>query len=342
MAPYVNLQQLQVPMTDFASLNFPNTKGITILEPGLNWAQEDGTLAYNGTYLGPQSAVERVVSAAVIQGSVLSITPPLNALNASWALDFPGPAIQCRNVSTTMRNTLIISEGPYTSIYYGFMSWVPLNSDLMSNTSMPSNQTLSTSLGPLNVTGPTPATIFVAAFPDWVPPNAIEDAPPSQTFADSTILQCQLYNASYHAEFVYTDGVQDVNITLGQKYNDVNAISILRATNATAESSLSVTTVRNLAYQSVMDASGATLIGSIFTREVVTSPSPSYYVSVSSAVLSTVLAETIELQFLKQKRRLRCWVHRQRLVLRASASSIRHPQLCLWLAPLKFCSAMLL
>jgi len=286
-------------MTDFASLNFANTKGITIQIPGAT-DEDDAVLAYNGTYFGPQSAVARVVSASVLQGSVLSITPPLDALNASWALDFPGPAIQCRNVSTAMRNAIIntmtIKRKP-CPVYYGFMSWVPGNSDLMSNASMPNNETVLTSLGPLNVTGPTPATIFVAAFPDWLPPSAIQTVD-CQTFDGSTILQCQLYNASYHAEFSYTNGVQDVNITLGQKYNDIHVLSEIHSTNATAESSLAVTTVRNLAYQSVMDSFGVTLIGQISTRYLLVPPSS--YVSVSSAVLSTVLAETIELQFLKQ------------------------------------------
>lgn len=284
-------------MTDFASLNFANTKGVTILIPAAT-DEEDPIYAYNGTYLGPQSAVARVVSASVLQGSVLSITPPLDALNASWALDFPGPAIQCRNVSTAMRNAIIgtiSNKRKPCPAFYGFMSWVPENSDLMLNTSMPNNQTLNTSLGPVNVTGPTPATIFVAAFPDWVPANALQPYD-CQTFDGSTILQCQLYNASYHAEFSYTNGVQDVNITLGQRYNDVHVLSEIRSSNATAESSLAVTTVRNLAYQSVMDSFGVTLVGEISTRFALFDSS---YVSVSSAVLSTVLAETIELQFLK-------------------------------------------
>jgi len=70
-------------------------------------------------FIGPSHTVQNVASAALGLGQILPIPPP--AANASWVLEFWGPALHCSDVLGTKRNAI------WRNIWNAFNSSNPLN-----------------------------------------------------------------------------------------------------------------------------------------------------------------------------------------------------------------------
>lgn len=85
-----------VPNVGFVSLNYVDSMTPANFQP-----QDGQNLPVEYYYQGPSKAVEQVVQAVAAEGSRLTVVPP--APNATWTLDFPGPALQCQNVSDSSR-----------------------------------------------------------------------------------------------------------------------------------------------------------------------------------------------------------------------------------------------
>ena len=111
---------LQVPQFDFATLNY--------VAPLSN---SDG---FRGTYLwdwsGPSQSVQHIALAVMGLGQILPIPSP--ASNATWTLEFWGPALQCNDVAKTERDRTWVniwnSYNRSTTGPYAFLSWVPWSS----------------------------------------------------------------------------------------------------------------------------------------------------------------------------------------------------------------------
>ena len=115
-----NSTKMQVPRVDFTSLNFVN------LQPT---AYARRAFMYNG----PTYAVEKVVTASMTQGNILSIDPP--SINSSWTLDFHGPALNCQpvgpdmqrnvlqNINDSYQQSIAGNDRPHPYISYGYLSW---------------------------------------------------------------------------------------------------------------------------------------------------------------------------------------------------------------------------
>jgi hypothetical protein len=171
------------------------------------------------------------------------------------------------------------------------------------------------SLGPLPefVNGSTsvPATFYAGTFYNMTNQDGYDGEPCSTSQFNNnpppniTVLQCMLYNSSYHVNFSYVDGAQTINITLDESpYNPVTSISNLNSTypwgpladytpNGTVIS-YKPAYVENLAYQSVMGAFGQIVVGTIWNSD----DTWGLPVSSSTSVMSTVLGETKELAWL--------------------------------------------
>ena len=79
---------------------------------------------------GPSQAIQSMASRVMAGGQVLPVTPP--ASNATWTLDFWGPALQCDDVPANKSEQIFTNiwnsydfDGPGNSSTYGFLSWVP-------------------------------------------------------------------------------------------------------------------------------------------------------------------------------------------------------------------------
>jgi hypothetical protein len=85
---------MTVPNIDFRSLSF-----IAKFQAAAGSSGESGLCL---SYGGPSPAVSRVANAVMVQGEVLPFQTP--NFNASWKLDFFGPAILCGHVTGEQRS----------------------------------------------------------------------------------------------------------------------------------------------------------------------------------------------------------------------------------------------
>ncbi|KAM0246589.1 hypothetical protein ACHAQJ_010172 [Trichoderma viride] len=114
----------RVPRVDFTSLNFANVQGQQGLSPVFQ-------------YSNPQYSVLQSVAGSTTGGHILPISSPHE--NATWLLEFPGPALSCDSInegSTLYDNikknilTAMASGGGVENNYgcmrsFGYVSWVP-------------------------------------------------------------------------------------------------------------------------------------------------------------------------------------------------------------------------
>ncbi|KAL9632579.1 MAG: hypothetical protein Q9204_003730 [Flavoplaca sp. TL-2023a] len=108
---------LQVPQFEFASFNYAAGLIDNLSNDYLEWS-------------GPSQAIQYMASRVMAAGQVLPITSP--APNATWTLDFWGPALQCNDVPETKRNQIFTNiwnsyniDDPRDPASYSFLSWVP-------------------------------------------------------------------------------------------------------------------------------------------------------------------------------------------------------------------------
>ena len=222
---------LRVPNLDFGSMNF--------LAPMPAWISPhdigDPT-AY--LYNGPSQATLEISNAVLAGGEILQMNPP--APNASWTIDFVGPSIKCDNVPTAMHQRLRrnIADGLNASeaaLVYGYLAWFPdfgwLGDDLIDTLPFmaeAANGSLEFQAGSVSgLVDSDHISLYLAALPsvfgattemvahefgvssNWSSNADIPD------WLDGTIVQCILYNSTYHVDLDYVNGEQTIafNVT---------------------------------------------------------------------------------------------------------------------------------
>ncbi|KAL7919901.1 hypothetical protein ACQKWADRAFT_322608 [Trichoderma austrokoningii] len=270
-----SVSMTRVPQIDFTSLNFANINS------------EDVIPLF--TYSNPQSPVLQVVAESIVGGRILPIPSPYQ--NATWLLNFPGPALSCERIDTgstlyqNISNNIFLGMsagyGRSLCVYsFGYLSWVPEaapdGTDLTFlpfpgtswNTSNTSYAAPSQGVGPLN-TGE-PLTLLIAALPNMQSnPLGICDARDNATMPqliNMTITKCKMHNTSYVANFTYIDNIQSVELTTQGLLNNITGQEFLPSSdplNSENGSGYNVSIVENFAYQAVMDAFGRMFVGSI-------------------------------------------------------------------------------
>ncbi|KAJ5092865.1 hypothetical protein N7456_008726 [Penicillium angulare] len=260
----------RVPRVDFTSMNFVNLESETVNGVTKRDATVVPDLYFEETYMSPSSEVESVVSSSAMQGRVLSVDAP--AVNASWKLDFHGPAINCSTVNQTLGNAItddVISTinasaslasgtSGRSLAAYGFLSWVPYDSSL--NGSLPFygvNKWSSTTPTPrYSYIGPTtgserknsstrgdvswsdsssPLSFFVATFPHMQELSYKDASSMWRTALDPNVVQCTLHNASYGVDFTVENGKTEAHITKRELLNSIEYMDTIRvkATSST-------------------------------------------------------------------------------------------------------------
>ena len=261
----------------------------------------------------------KVVTAAAGPGAVLPISAPGNQPNASYVQHFAGPALQCKDVTGPLRGQIIsnvnISSWNATTSY-GYLTWVPTTTkvlpfDLVSVSDRYDQwQLQSVPLGP--TAGP--LSIFVFTSPNMRNPYDYGMDPEYDYYGNATIIKCQLMNATYSSSFNWTNGIRslDAIVTTSAEavlYRDavdcagfLYTQDIYTADDYTGPAARNIsrplsdfnnTIVRNFAYQSVMQAFGNILKGSI------NYPRYPNGLVVTTNVMDTVLGATRELSLLR-------------------------------------------
>ncbi|KAF2715845.1 hypothetical protein K431DRAFT_308282 [Polychaeton citri CBS 116435] len=231
---------LNVPNLDFRSFRFLAEMPSRAFRPDFD------TDPVSYWYNGPSQLVERVATAVASLGQILPIAHPAGRSNASYTLDFHGPALSCQAMesgqSIDVQQQIVdyaFSKPQYCGSPYGYLAWtssrlplVPSASykyvDDHGETEIRRNYTLvSDSLSP----DLEPATLYAVAVPAlWrmvafnshaasplciaTPQNEASNQtePLGRYGAQFAAIQCQLYNSTYKVGFDYTEGDQDISI----------------------------------------------------------------------------------------------------------------------------------
>ncbi|KAI0206812.1 hypothetical protein F4808DRAFT_454730 [Astrocystis sublimbata] len=202
------------------------------------------------SYNGPNKEVKGIATATAVGGSILPITP--TAANSSWELDFYGPSVRCSKVGKPIQlrfekdiarwlwnetNSSIREKNCFKP--EGFIAW---SADVESNSNTvpgPYHQIHlgNSTIGSLDNSDYPFSGIYIALIPHIFDTMLMSthytltacfresQTSASKPLADlnATMLQCGLYNASYHVEFRFESGIQSVD-------TQVKSLEALKAT----------------------------------------------------------------------------------------------------------------
>lgn len=250
-------------------------------------------------YRTPQYPVLQVVAESTVGGRILPISSPYQ--NATWLLEFPGPALSCENIYNgsalyeNITNNILaaMTLGNASCAYsFGYIAWVPEVTPIRTeisflpfpgrslNTSNTQYEAPSQGVGPM-AAGTEPLTLLVAALPnmlswnsdscDYYDPTSVFDQ-----FANMTLTRCMMYNTSYVANFTYVDNIQSINLTTQGFYNNITGQDFLTGALLLSyveggkgdnfsdyKFGYNVSLVETYAYEAVMDAFGRIFVGTI-------------------------------------------------------------------------------
>lgn len=304
----------RVPRIDFTSLNFASITG------------QGGFSSVYWEYSNPQYTVLEDVGASTSGGHILPI--PSAHQNATWLVEFPGPALSCQsidpgsvlynNITNNILTAMVASIGMPCLRSFGYISWVPTADvetlainllpfpDIISvnDTYEPPSDTL----GPMAAASPTTSAnalaLYLAALPGMSDSasaglcaynNGTYTQYALSQLANMTLTQCTMYNTSYIANFTYINGAQNVNLTTQGSYNYVTYIDGI----GSAAPHLNRLNVENFAYQAVMDAFGRMFVGTITVNTIESSAEGTSSQTIGTAMVTTPLLNTRELNFLQ-------------------------------------------
>ena len=261
-------------------------------------------------YTIPSREVIEVVKAVAATGSILPIAPPNP--NATWSLEFSGPALECSNISDTLsaeiRANIASSAGVGEACTaYGYLAWlegVPFVNGSSSGEASDSGYVFNSRI----FQGTSmPAALFLVASPNAMavdehnaPPAACEEGPETyyEAEAGAIMLRCDMRASTYRTSFNYTNGLQEVIVSTelldDLPIETVSSVNCTTSGDGNGSCELSPELLHTLSYQAIMDAVTYLITGFISAEQNDTTP------LISTQVISTALISTPELDFLAQ------------------------------------------
>jgi hypothetical protein len=330
-----------VPNVAFSSLNY--VAKMPVAKRSVEAHDAIDYYAYNG----PDSEVQRIATAVGALGEIQPIRPP--ALNSSWELDFYGPSLQCETIEGSLRHQ-IQANIPQQSCpdVWGweeisnlvYLAWSGTHdgddrSDGANETTLELPFVAKTDGGAPELSTGSKNGPFSPFYLALMPPmwkSRQEACPEPQSISGAatkfkvkeyesnmTYFQCNLYNASYHASFVFENGVQNITKKV-ERHESVDTVNIVQGTYSQVEfwpghtdrcarlsqpkpghwdyangpCRLEESLLQGLSYTAVVDAFRQLLMGTI--REDFSSDQ-----SLDTKIVATVLMRSKELQFLVPK-----------------------------------------
>lgn len=296
-------------------------------------------------YAGPMPEVQKVTAGAAAQGAISSIEPPSTNSSWTLKFHGPAIVCDkvdqtlsnyitqdVERVINASRISYKYEVMQYTeATVYGYLSWAPgVNNSV--EESLPFyrrdvNDTYAlrtASLGPvtesaINIGGISPSlstpqkplgdgaplSLFFATFPHMVDYDvALEKV--HLTARDPTILRCVLHNASYQTNFTYINGDQSIHVTDQNILNPMGYLAGVDSNLANSSWFHNSDVMEAFSYQSIMEAFGDLLIGSI--SEYIQTENVNGHAGAqndtdshtsNTSVISTALMETKELQVIQ-------------------------------------------
>ncbi|KAJ3560573.1 hypothetical protein NPX13_g9256 [Xylaria arbuscula] len=194
----IESSMMKVPIVDFTNITFANVKVID---------HEDDTDGLN-KYDGPVAPVARAVARSILGGDVVSYLPPFT--NSSYRTSVVGPALKCHDVG----NSTEFWKKQAMSLYNASISYVlpdqvgPANILYLSypNTGdipWESKDGYDYTFSPAGISGPPYGFTIIARAYDY---HDILD--------NTTMVQCELWDATYSTHFTYQEGIQTISSTI--------------------------------------------------------------------------------------------------------------------------------
>ncbi|KAK0919569.1 hypothetical protein LTR91_002466 [Friedmanniomyces endolithicus] len=230
---------MNVPNVDFTSLNLAAPMA----------AGNDGSesISFHYLYAGPSLSVQQITNVVSAHGTIIPVAAP--SVNSSWDLDFHGPSLDCAPVAADFRQMVLANVLDYTSSLNtgatpnrsygpGYISWHPPSMV----PDQPASSNLPFVLININSTSPADnllnnaytsglsssdmASVFLATTPtlfssisneDYYGPALCQGMPwysatLAEYYSTSTVLRCDVHNATYHTTFNISNSEQTVSI----------------------------------------------------------------------------------------------------------------------------------
>ncbi|KAJ6041242.1 uncharacterized protein N7446_010865 [Penicillium canescens] len=342
LAPFKEYMFKRVPCVDFTSANFASLGSIIVPN---STAQTYWITGYNGPTPETQRVVNSVATQGTIlpiEPPAVNSSWSVEFYGPTIVCDHVNHTLAdyiTQNVAQAINGSKMITEaGTPTFRMYDYLSWAPESEDPIDSTPFRQVQGNGSDtytqrlvqLGPLLkdpdnpfvrvltpakpfIDGP-PLSLFVAVFPhalEYTEYNKVVENVDS-IVQKSTILRCLLHNASYQADLTYVNRDQTVNVTDRTVLNGVSFIEGVANTDFDKRIFSNISFIHNpqlmesLSYQSIMDAFGTLLVGSISTEiAVVINRKGSHNTSLSNTdspnttIASTTLMDTEEMRFIQ-------------------------------------------
>ncbi|KAI1420466.1 hypothetical protein F5Y12DRAFT_719531 [Xylaria sp. FL1777] len=289
-----------VPNVDFTSFHYLAGMSVYPTVTG-----DDGNPLYVYGYKGPSIGVEKVAMAVAAQGVILPIDAP--AKNASWTLDFYGPSLSCGTMNDTMRGLVDSNIAAWLS--NDTRAGSP-NCELHASTYLCWTPSVGYDTNPLPFiddefsmgSGGTP--LYIALLP-----SIIEDPCMDIENKSTTFLQCDLHNASYHVNFNYKSGIQNIEFEIDRlesvdTVQEVFGPDLWDGSNTTCNQladihgpglgnlcEIDTSLLRRLSYTGILDAFHRPVIGEVSVGEF-------GLAEVNTNLFATSLVDTPELAYL--------------------------------------------
>ncbi|KAK1524373.1 uncharacterized protein CCOS01_09460 [Colletotrichum costaricense] len=236
------------PLSMFLSLLFWLLPFATLLTPATLTVK---AAVARGIIVGPISSISFTSEAfaRLTDGTIIPMASIYG--NASWNLDFEGPALRCSalDVDDELRINVTKSATERCSDGYCYrdISWMPESTtDLSPFSPDKKDSTRDTVSGPRDA----PITLYVVENND----DGLSD---SNMLVLDSFTKCTLYSASYQTEFSYRSGVQEIStIPIANEPSEPWLQSVGTMSTKTFNKGVGVP------FQAVMDAFSSMLIGS--------------------------------------------------------------------------------
>ncbi|KAI0967657.1 hypothetical protein F4678DRAFT_239427 [Xylaria arbuscula] len=311
-----------VPNVDFTSFNY--VAGI----PWYDYSIAPMTSEY--VYNGPSIGVEKVAVAVAAQGAILPIAPP--AENSSWSLDFYGPSLSCGAMKDSVQsqvepNIVQFLNRSNDCLFRADtdLCWNPndynnmgvLGLDSRNITPLPYlDGDVAENFSKGDYKGPfTPIYITLLPFILPSPCEALDNNQVLSLLQNASYFQCDLHNASYHVDFSYKSGMQNIAFQIDRLEAVTNVFHMFRRSenlgvgfsqgpfncNQLEEYELLANDpcvfdtglLRRLSYTGVLDGFCRLMIGSVSIGD-------DGIPEVDTSIFTTSLIDTPELEYLLQ------------------------------------------
>ncbi|ETS77828.1 hypothetical protein PFICI_09890 [Pestalotiopsis fici W106-1] len=265
-----NLTLFAAPTIGFGYCNFANSIAVDKHD------DTGGSLDYDG----PLAPVTRAVSQSLLASAVLPLAAPFP--NSTYHVDFQGPALKCSEIehgSTLWMNQSMTIQNASTNPLrcYKYLAW-------------PSDDTFpwSHSDGYWGFDPPTGLSGSITVV-------AVGDECSSAAAPNITLVQCQMWNATYSADYSYDEGVQDVVSTITSYESPFEPQPVAITSIVYPELNQPANYMLLWSYMAVMEAFQDYIVGYIWQD-----PSElDLSFQIDGKVLVTALATAVELNYLK-------------------------------------------